>query len=215
MAVKQQGKVDVTVMYSTHDAFRRDLERLSLAAAAGRTDSDEVRAGWKNFKDQLHVHHSVEDAVLWPRVELAVAGLPRDLALMREMKAEHALLDAPLNAVDDAMARKSGELVEQVKELSDVLCRHMAHEENSALPLIQEVLTPKDWSAFRNAMARRQGPTGAAMYVPWILDGAKADDQRRFLDTMPTALTVINRLFWQSRYQKKRLWATSGQDAGA
>lgn len=74
MAVKQQGKVDVTVMYSTHDAFRRDLERLSLAAAAGRTDSDEVRAGWKNFKDQLHVHHSVEDAVLWPRVELAVAG---------------------------------------------------------------------------------------------------------------------------------------------
>ena len=57
----------------------------------------------------------------------------------------------------------------------------MRHEEESALPLIQEACTPKDWKAFRGAMARRQGPKGAAMYVPWILDGLGAQDQRRFL----------------------------------
>jgi iron-sulfur cluster repair protein YtfE (RIC family) len=206
MAVAQHDKIDFTVMYSTHDAFRRDLGRLEGAVAAGRTDSDEVRAGWKNFKDQLHVHHSVEDAALWPRVERAVAGRPEDLALMKEMKAEHALLDAPLNAVDEAIASKSGDLGEQVNELSAVLNRHMKHEEDSALPLIQEVLTPKDWSAFRNAMARRQGPKGAAMYVPWIMDGVGPEEQRKFLNAMPAPLAVINRLFWQSRYQKKRLW---------
>jgi hemerythrin-like domain-containing protein len=206
MAAAPDGKIDFAIMYFTHDAFRRDLDRLEEAAGAGRTDSDEVRAGWKNFKDQLHVHHAVEDAALWPRVERAVAGRPKDLALMSEMRAEHALLDAPLNAIDDAMNRKSGDLIDQVKELSDVLGQHMRHEENSALPLIQEVLTPKDWSAFRNAMARRQGPKGAAMYVPWIMDGAGAEDQRSFLQAMPAPIAVINRLFWQRRYQQKRLW---------
>src|SRR5438132_1328675 len=82
---------------------------------------------------------------------------------------------------------------------SAVLRQHMTHEENRALPLIQEVLTPKDWSAFRNAMARRQGPKGAAMYVPWIMDGAGAEDQRNFLNTMPAPVAVINRLVWRRR----------------
>jgi hemerythrin-like domain-containing protein len=211
MAVVQQSKIDFTIMYSTHDAFRRDLGRLEAAVTAGRTDSDEVRAGWKNFKNQLHVHHSVEDAALWPRVERAVADRPADLALMREMKAEHVLLEAPLNAIDEAMAGKSGVLAEQVQELSAILTQHMTHEENSALPLIQDVLTVKDWGAFRSAMARAQGPKGAAMYVPWIMDGAAAEDQRAFLNAMPSPLAVINRLFWQSRYQKKGLW---GSDPG-
>jgi hemerythrin-like domain-containing protein len=213
MAVAPQGKIDFTIMYLTHDAFRRDLDRLEEAAATGRTDSDEVRAGWKNFKDQLHVHHAVEDAALWPRVERAVAGRPKDLALMSEMRAEHALLDAPLNGIDDAMTRRSGDLSQPAKELSAVLGLHMAHEENSALPLIQEVLTPKDWNAFTNAMARRQGPKGAAMYVPWIMDGAGAEDQRNFLNAMPAPLGVINRLFLRRRYQKKGLWA-SGPGTG-
>jgi hemerythrin-like domain-containing protein len=204
MTVAQQGKIDFTVMYATHDAFRRDLGRLERAAAAGR--ADKVLAGWENFKNQLHVHHSVEDATLWPRVERAVADRPGDLALMKEMKAEHALLDAPLNAVDEAIARKSGDLGEQIKELAAVLVQHMEHEQDSALPLIQEVLTPADWSAFKNAMARRQGPRGAAMYVPWVIDGIGPEDQRKILDTMPSAIAVLNRLFWQSRYAKKQLW---------
>jgi hemerythrin-like domain-containing protein len=215
MAVAQRSKIDFTIMYSTHDAFRRDLGRLEEAVTAERTDSDKVRAGWKNFKNQLHVHHSVEDAALWPRVERAVAGRPADLALMKGMRAEHALLEAPLNAIDEAMAAKSGVLVEQVQELSSILSLHMAHEENSALPLIQEVLTVKEWGAFRNAMARAQGPKGAAMYVPWIMDGADAEDQRAFLNAMPSPLAVINRLFWQSRYQKKRLWGNGPSSSGS
>ena len=214
MAVAPEDTIDFAIMYLTHDAFRRDLDRLEEAASAGQTDSDGVRAGWKNFKDQLHVHHAVEDAVLWPRVERAVAGRPKDLALMSEMRAEHALLDAPLNAIDDAMNRKSGDLIEQVKELSAVLTQHMTHEEDKALPLIQEVLTPKDWSAFRSAMARRQGPKGAAMYVPWVMDGAGAEDKRNFLKAMPAPVAVINGLFWRRRYQKKRLWG-SGLGTGS
>lgn len=76
MTATQHGKIDFTVMYVTHDAFRRDLDRLAAAAADRRTGTRGVRAGWENFKNQLDVHHSVEDAALWPRVERAVTSRP-------------------------------------------------------------------------------------------------------------------------------------------
>jgi iron-sulfur cluster repair protein YtfE (RIC family) len=207
MAVTQQDEIDFAIMYATHDAFRRDLDRLSAAAAAGTTGTDEVRAGWENFKHQLDVHHTVEDAELWPRLHRAVSDRPRDLALVDEMEAEHAGLDSRLRAVDEGIAHQAGDLAERVRELSVALGDHMKHEEVSALPLIQEVLTQKDWAAFRGAMARRQGPKGAAVYVPWILDGIGAADRRRFLDAMPSPVAVINRLLWESRYRKRALWS--------
>jgi hypothetical protein len=32
-------------------------------------------AGWETFKDQLHIHHMVEGAVLWPPLRQKVAGI--------------------------------------------------------------------------------------------------------------------------------------------
>lgn len=202
-----EDAIDFTIMYSTHDAFRRDLDRLVAAAQAGKALTPAAQAGWENFKNQLVVHHTVEDAELWPRVERVLADRPQDLALMKEMEDEHALLDPLLSAVDQAMARGSNDLADLTRQLADGLGNHMKHEEESALPLIQEVLTPDDWSAFRGAMARRQGPRGAAMYVPWILDGASSSERERFLGAMPSPIRIINRLFWQSRYQRRKLWA--------
>jgi iron-sulfur cluster repair protein YtfE (RIC family) len=199
--------IDFTIMYSTHDAFRRDLARLIAAAQAGTARTPAIQAGWENFKNQLLVHHTVEDEELWPRVERAVADRPQDLAVMQEMENEHALLDPLLKAVDQAMAQESSDLADLTQQLADGLGHHMKHEEASALPLIQEVLTPKDWSAFRAAMARRQGPKGAAMYVPWILDGASSSERERFLGAMPAPVRIINRMFWESRYQRRKLWA--------
>lgn len=206
MAVAQQGKIDFTVMYLTHDAFRRDLERLTGAIAAGRTYTSEVLAGWDNFKNQLDVHHSVEDSTLWPPVVAAVQGRPDALALMREMEAEHAELNPRLAAVDEGLANRAADLSTRVGDLAGVFGHHMRHEEDSALPLIQEVLTPRDWSAFRRAMARRQGPKGAAMYVPWILDGLGPEDRRRFFAEMGRPVEVVNKLIFQRRYDRRHLW---------
>jgi iron-sulfur cluster repair protein YtfE (RIC family) len=198
--------IDVTIMYSTHDAFRRDLARLVAAADAGRTGTPTVMAGWENFKRQLHVHHTVEDAVLWPRLSAAVAGRPNGTELVAEMEAEHASLDPLLTVVDEAVADQRSNLPELARRLSQVLGDHMRHEENSALPLIQEVLTAQDWNAFRKAMARRQGPAGAAVYVPWILDDTTPEQRRRFLSAMPAPLGFVNWVVFEPRYRRRGLW---------
>lgn len=206
MAATQHEKINFAVMYATHDAFRRDLDRFAHAVGTGRAGSAEVRAGWENFKRQLDVHHTVEDAELWPRLARGLAGRPGDLAVVATMVSEHASLEPLLHQVDGAMANQPGSLADGVRELSVVLGDHMKHEEESALPLIQEVLTPKDWAAFRGGMARRQGPRGAAVYIPWIMDGVDVEGRRAFLAEMPRPVSVINRLLWESRYRKRQLW---------
>ncbi|MEU1496695.1 hemerythrin domain-containing protein [Streptomyces sp. NPDC005732] len=198
--------IDLTVMYAAHDAFRRDLERLAAAVSDGTAGSPQVRAGWANFKRQLHIHHTAEDSDLWPRVERGAAGRPRDVALLATMEAEHAGLGALLTAVDTALGERPDELPACVDALAAALDDHLKHEEDSALPLVQEVLTPADWSAFTGRIRRVQGLRGAAVFVPWIVDGAPAADRARFLGALPPPVRVLNRLFWEPGHRRRGLW---------
>jgi iron-sulfur cluster repair protein YtfE (RIC family) len=208
MTDSQQDIIDFTMMYVTHDALRRDLGRLTTAAAAGKARTPTVRAGWENFKTQLHVHHTVEDDDLWPRLYRAVADQPTELALLEEMEAEHAVLDPLLSAVDEALASRPEEpLDKRLQDLAAALDGHLKHEENSALPLIQSLLTTEDWRGFAKSMARAQGVKGAAVYVPWIVDGATTAERKRFFSALPAPVRVINRLVWEPRYRHRGLWA--------
>lgn len=204
------GRIDLTVMYAAHDAFRRDLERLQGVVEAGRAGSPGVRAGWENFKEQLRIHHAAEDAVLWPAVERAVRGRPLDLAMLRDMEREHAVVEPLLAAVDEALAAPpdpADVLLDRVRELRTSLGGHLVHEETGALPLIRAVLPRRDWAEFAADVRRRQGVRGAAVFVPWVIDGIRPTDRSRFLAAMPPPVRVLNRLTWEPRYRKLRLWA--------
>ncbi|MGR3867932.1 hemerythrin domain-containing protein [Streptomyces graminifolii] len=152
--------IDFTAMYASHDAFRRDLERLASAVSQGRAFTLPVRAGWDNFKHQLHVHHTAEDSDLWPRVRQRVVGRGRDLALLDDMEAEHARIDPLLDAVDVALAERASELPDLVRALLATLDDHLKHEEDRALPLMREVLTGGDWAVFTGRMRKEQGVRG-------------------------------------------------------
>ncbi|MEU0430795.1 hemerythrin domain-containing protein [Streptomyces sp. NPDC006290] len=200
--------IDLTIMYAAHDAFRRDLDRLGKAAADGTAFTPPVRAGWADFTHQLHIHHTAEDSDLWPRVSRRVEGRPQDLALLAEMEAEHARLDPQLAAVEKALHDGSAELPALVHTLATTLDDHLAHEEGSALPLIQEVLTPADWGAFTGRIRKTQGLRGAAVFVPWIVDGIPSADRAVFLGALPPPVRVLNRLFWEPGYRRRGVWGS-------
>jgi hypothetical protein len=208
MTVSQHDAIDFGMMYVTHAALRRDVGRLAAASAAGEAGTAQVRAGWENFKTQLNIHHGVEDDDLWPRLYRAVADRPGELALLKEMQDEHAILDPLLAAVDEVLPGSAAtRLDECLQELAAALDKHLKHEEDSALPLIQSVLTPKDWRGFAAAMRRRQGYKGAAIYVPWLVDGAPPVDRKRILAAFPPPVRLISRLVWEPRYRQLKLWA--------
>ncbi|MEV0090920.1 hemerythrin domain-containing protein [Streptomyces sp. NPDC050738] len=200
------GTIDFTMMYATHDAFRRDLDRLVAAASAGRATDPRVLAGWENFKHQLHLHHSVEDSDLWPRVRNGAADSPLALALLADMESEHAQIDPLLAAIDRALADGGSGLADLAQEARAVLVYHLEHEEQDALPLIQKLLGPADWKGFAARFRERQGFKGAAVYIPWIVDDLGTQGRRRFFGAMPPPVKALNKLVWEPRYRKQELW---------
>ncbi|WP_329181856.1 hemerythrin domain-containing protein [Streptomyces sp. NBC_01477] len=205
MADTEQG-IDFTIMYSTHRAFQRDLRRLAAAVQAGKAGSPRVLAGWENFSHQLHNHHSVEDTDLWPKVEAKIQGRPADQRLMEAMEAEHADLGPRIDAVDAALRSGADDLATRVQDLHELVDHHFTHEENSALPLIQDVLTPAEWKKFGLANAKNLGIKGVAVYIPWVVDGVSPGDKRDFLAAFPPPVKVANTLLWERAYNKKGLW---------
>jgi hypothetical protein len=198
---RSQAAIDFTMMYATHGAFRRDLRLLAQAASSG--DAEGVRARWDNFKAQLLVHHSVEDANLWPMVRAAASGRAGAAQLLDDMEREHGQLEPLLDAVHDALTARLGPLDQLAIQLQSVLADHLDHEEDDALPLIQAVCTAADWRRFAGHMRRRQGVRGAATYVPWILDGLDQAARRRFLAALPLPVRFVNRLVWEPRYRRR------------
>ena len=62
-------KNDMTMMYATHDALRRDLDQIARVTARPQDDPRYIlRAalGWELFKSYLVRHHTAEDDPLWP-----------------------------------------------------------------------------------------------------------------------------------------------------
>jgi hypothetical protein len=55
------GKVNFTIMYAAHDAFTRDLRRLTNACTTGRAFTPHRAATWARFKTQQQIHHRAED----------------------------------------------------------------------------------------------------------------------------------------------------------
>ncbi|GAA4386194.1 hypothetical protein GCM10023088_56810 [Actinomadura verrucosospora] len=198
-----------TLLYAAHQAFRRDLDRLAAAAAAGKGRAGHVRAGWENLKEQIRLHQELEDGWLWPRVERAVAGRRAERAVLEEMRADHARL-APLVArVDAAMngaAGEGGDLPAAVRELREALERHLRHEEMSALPLAESVLSGAEWRALAGE-ARDRCAAGTPLFVPWVVDGIGPVERSRFLTALPKPLRELNRVMWEPRYRKRRLWS--------
>lgn len=203
------GKVDFTFMYAAHDAFNRDLRRLAAAAGSGRIADPAVRTGWATFKKQLHIHHTAEDRWLWPALRDKVTR-PDEVSVLDAMEAEHLGLDPLLSRVDASLtATGLARLTENAGALASALAAHMEHEEDHALPLVEQHLGPEGWAAFGKAAGKSGGLRGAAELFPWILDGAPADTSTRLLGMLPPPARLLYRALWRPGYARTPRWATA------
>jgi iron-sulfur cluster repair protein YtfE (RIC family) len=196
------GQVDFAMMYAAHDAFTRHLERLASSVGHGRDGAAQLHAGWLMFKGQLHIHHTAEDTSLWPKLRAAVQH-PDEVAILDAMEHEHADLDPGIERVDAAFAAADPTvLAEVVQGLVAGLGRHMRHEETAALPLIETYLGPEGWAAFTRDIRKTQGVRGAAVYLPWLFDGAPPDAAAKLLAALPAPVRLLYRRVWVPRYRR-------------
>lgn len=200
------GQVDFTMMYAAHDAFTRDLQRLTAAVEAGQIADPAVRTGWAMFKKQLRLHHTAEDTSLWPLLRKKITR-PDDVAVLDAMEDEHAHIDPQLQSVDKALAASDAViLTASVQALAQGLDAHMRHEENKALPLIETFLGPDGWAAFGRAIRKTLGLRGGSEYFPWVLDDVPIVMQAKVLGLLPPPARVLYRLLWAPKYQRIPRW---------
>ena len=211
------GDADLTIMLAAHAALRRDLALLAQAAAfadlpdPGRRAS--VQAGWELFKRQLHLHHTAEDAIVWPALRQRLTRSEHAQSVLDAMEAEHQQIDPLLAAVDDAFGGAGDGHRADVHALGDAanalatsLTRHLAHEERDGLPLIGVALTSAEWRRVGFRIVRRNGLSAGGEMFAWLADGAERDQAAAAIGTLPPPARLAYRAIWKPRYARTARW---------
>ncbi len=204
-------RLDMTMMYAVHDAFRRELGR--LARITSRADDDpgrilSVAAGWEMLKTYLRLHDGAENDGLWPTMWPELVRREEEAQLVEAMEVEHAAIDPKLEAIDAALADRDASpqrLAELVDALAQSVDEHLSHEERDGLPLVDRMLSEEQWSAFGDLHRRRVGPH-VSHYLPWLLDGATSDKTAYVLARLPEAVRLAYQVEWRAAYAQLDLW---------
>jgi iron-sulfur cluster repair protein YtfE (RIC family) len=208
-----------TIVYLIHEAFRRDLGRLSAAVRGPGVDSaraDQLGAHWEFVNEQLHHHHRVEDESLWPLIRPKLAGRQDELAVLDEMESEHLSLVPKCQAVEEGFASFSKEpgdlagrdLSSQLDDLLSLLAAHLDAEESLCFPVIDEALSPEEFESFGKATAKSIGMRGSARFFPWIFDGSDVVERKAVLGMPPLPVRILCTYVWEPRYERQvaTLW---------
>ena len=213
-ASRGTGDADLTMMLAVHAAFRRDLERLTRAAASADLSDParqtSVRAGWELLKWQLHQHHMGEDTLIWPELRQRLSHSDGAQSVLDAMEAEHKQIDPLIAAVDGAFteieAGHRADLPAVAGALTTSLTAHLSHEERDGLPLIGVALTEAEWRRVGIKIGRAHGLSAIGVVFGWLADGADQDQAAAVLGILPPPMRLIYRAFWKPRYERTPRW---------
>lgn len=202
---------NVHEMVVVHRVFRRELSalpRLVRRVVAG----DAARAALvaehlELILDGLHMHHTGEDAVLWPLLHLRAAPAA---ALVETMERQHEQVDArteQVRTLATAWARTptalAGEqLAQLVEDLAAALFEHLDLEEREILPLVARHVTVEEWQSMgehgRDEMTFKQLP----LMFGAILEDADDAERDHLLGQLPVAVRLVLRTLGARQYRR-------------
>ena len=199
---------DLTDYRVVHRAMTVDLDRLATAAAELVDRPDPARlAALRHYlgavSGEITSHHRVEDDHVWPLLE-AVAG---DRTALVALTDDHDRLDPLLERAADLAARDRAtpELVAVLREVADLLLRHVADEERDIFPIIVDRVRVADYLRIQERFRANLGPRLLPFVVPWVLRHATADERARLLAEAGPALRVLNAVFARRFRTRERL----------
>jgi len=203
-----------------HRIFRRqfaEVQALVQQAPAG----DSVRVGAVAdhlgfLLDGLHMHHTTEDDLTWPKL-FDRAGL--DAPLVERMKQQHRQIDTSVAEVGAAMSAwrtdptpaTSSALADRIAEFLVVLEGHLDEEEQVVVPLMDRHLSQAEW--------QEVGERGFEKFTPsqrWIATGqmvevATPEEAAMMFGKLPPPVKVLWHLIGKRRYHRYITSVRGGQ----
>ena len=193
-----------------HAAVRRDLGRLADALQesepADRSRAADLERAFTNLREQLTHHHHGEDEHIWPM--LSAVGADADL--LAAMESEHEAMAAALRETSGAMAAysASGSVADaaaaraSVVRTTEVVERHLRHEENELEPVLTPHLESAEWKAVEKKLSR-QPPRVAGTFFAWVTDGMGAKERAFFRATVPAPVVSVLSHTFGRRYHRE------------
>ena len=193
-----------------HAAVRRDLSRLDAALGAAR-DGDRDRAqqlqrAYAALHDQLSHHHQQEDTYIFPTLQ----RLGVDATLVGEMDSEHHAMADALAETAQVMHRyaasgsgaDAASARESVRSTTQVVERHLAHEEAELEPLMEPYLEDPTFKQAEKDL--RKGPiTQAGVFFAWLTDGMEPHVRTALTARVPAPVVfLLPRLFGRKYYRQ-------------
>lgn len=164
--------------------------------------------------DGLHMHHTGEDEVLWPLLQVRAAP---STALVETMQHQHGVVDSRTEAIREHEAAwtqdptpAGGErLAQLVEDLASALFEHLELEEREILPLVTCHIAVDEWRKLfehgKGTMTPRQLP----LMFGAVLEDADPDERARMLGQFPIPIALFLRTVgaWQYRRYIRRVRA--------
>lgn len=200
-----------------HRLMRTDLHRLTAVAerlAAGEPCPDRrarALARWVDgLADEIHEHHTAEDAIVWP-VITAHAGADVDLAALSD---DHSTLDPLLAAARAAAAglvaaraadrpHAAAALADALRTVRDEIDEHLEAEEASIFPVIERHVPAAAWKRAEDQVSKK-GP-GLRFTLPRIVDVTTPEELARLRALAGPALVVLLHLLVPGYRRRERL----------
>ena len=194
-----------------HRIFRRHFAEVrTLVQEVPATDATRVAAVAEHLGfllDGLHMHHTTEDDLIWPKL-LDRAGV--DAPLVERMEGQHQQIDVSVAEVRAALSAwrsdptpsTSSTLADRIGEFLVVLEQHLDEEEQVVVPLIDRHLTEAEWQDV--------GKRGFEKFTPaqrWIATGqmvevATSEETAMMFSTLPPPVKVLWRLVGKRKYRR-------------
>lgn len=218
-AAAPDGPVDLTVMWSMHRGFRRDLQDFDRAVPATPVDDRAtwaaLNARWDVFARILHGHHAGEDAGVWPLLleRIDATGDESGRATLEAMAAEHREIDPLLDTCTAGFRRMAVTpgpatrevLAGRVAVARERLGAHLAHEEREAMELVQRHLTLEEWRRLSvEYFEKPLTPAELRELAAWLFHGlpAEALDRMRLEPKVPL-LIIVWRAFLRRPFERR------------
>jgi len=210
---------NIREMYVVHRVFRRELTllpRLVREVREGDTGrAAQVGGHLRLVLDGLHMHHTGEDEVLWPRLLERAAP---SAELVRTMQAQHHRVDDHLDRLGpllqewmrSASVLRGEQLARVTDELRESLLEHLDLEEREILPLVSRHITVAEWDSLgehgRGAIAPRLLP----LLFGSVLEDADPQEREMMLSPLPAPVRLLLRT-WGSRHYRRYIKRVRGE----
>ncbi|MGY1694259.1 hemerythrin domain-containing protein [Geodermatophilus sp. SYSU D00814] len=202
---------DVRDMYVVHRAFRREfrlLPELIRAVAPGDTDRAAVLAAHARLVLQgLHLHHTGEDDLLWPKL---LERCPPDAAVVHRMEAQHEQVEHLTEQLGPALDRWEVEARPAVAEevagtldaLRAVLLEHLAEEEREILPLAERHVTQEEWARLGQHGEGTMATKDLPILFGALLEECSPEERQMMLHVVPFPVRVLLRTVFARQYRR-------------